>query len=364
MPPSPNLHVFIGTKAQYIKTSPLLRLLQHREISYNLIDSGQHAALSPGFRRELGVKAPDIVLQQRGTIKSVVEATAWMARYLFLIVFRPGFIRKSIFRGMRGICIVHGDTVSTLIAVLAAKRARLDVALIEAGLRSYNLLRPFPEELIRLVCMRLGDYLFAPSDWAYQNMVKMHLKGRMFNIEQNTNVEAVYYSLTQRQGTPESPYCLMTIHRVETVLRKRRLEHVVALAERIAETMPVRFVMHDSTRKKLEDFKFLDRVINNSNIKTSPLMAHAKFVSLLANAEFVVTDGGSIQEESFYLDIPCLVVRTETERQEGLGANVCMSDFDLRISLEFLDNYGKYRRGQRVENNHPSEKILDLLLRT
>lgn len=358
-------HVFIGTKAQYIKTAPLLRLMQKRGVSYNLIDSGQHAAFSPKLRKELGLKEPDMCLKSKGNIKTIKEVLLWFVRYMLFSLFNQSLIRKDIFGSRDGICIIHGDTPSTLLALILAKRAGLRVAHIEAGLRSFNVLRPFPEEIIRIICMHCSDYLFAPSDWAYQNIVRMHVKGKTFNVHQNTNVEALYYSLIQAPKThpPNIKYCLMTIHRVETILRKRRLRFIVELAERIAQRTVVFFVLHDPTRKKLQEFGWLERITTNSNIKVLGLIAHANFLSLLSGAEFVVTDGGSIQEESFYIDVPCLSMRTETERQEGIGANVQLSNFDQTTITRFLSGYTQLKRGKRVDNCQPSAKIFDILLR-
>lgn len=358
------LHVFIGTKAQYIKTAPLLRLMQKKGIEYNLIDSGQHSEFTSDLRKELDIKEPDVFLEQKGNIKSVTEVVFWFIRYLILAIFKPTFLRKEVFRERRGICIIHGDTPSTFIALILAKRAGLKIAHIEAGLRSYNIFKPFPEEIIRILCMIFSDYLFAPSDWAYENMVKMGVKGKKFNIRQNTNVEAMYYSLNKADKirAVDKEYCLMTIHRVETILRKKQLCFVVDIAEKIAKNLDVLFVMHAPTYKKLKEFGLLKRITKNDNIITSGLMDHSSFLNLLSNADFVITDGGSIQEESYYLDVPCLVMRTETERQEGIDSNVQVCDFSNDVIETFLLKYKQVKRGRRIENMQPSAQILKTLI--
>ena len=363
-PPHRPIYVFIGTKAQYIKTAPLLRLMQASGVPYFLIDSGQHAEFTPALRKELGVKEPDSSLRSEGNIRSVAQAVSWFARHLMLMMFRPRSLFREIFPHGPGICIVHGDTPSTLLALLLAKRAGMKVAHIEAGLRSFNMLRPFPEEMIRIICMRLGDLLFAPNQWAFDNMSAMRLKGKKFNLGQNTNVEALYYSLPQASSGAEArpPYCLMTIHRVETILSRKRLGFAVRLAERAAKTLQVIFVLHDPTRKKLEEFDLMSPLASNPAIRTPGLMDHAGFLDLLANAAYVVTDGGSIQEECHYLDVPCLVMRGETERRDGLGSNAVLSHFDEQSVEDFLRSYHRLRTGHRVENAEPSRRILDAVL--
>ena len=366
--PDRPIYVLIGTKAQYIKTAPLLRLMQANGVPYFLIDSGQHAELAPKLRKELGIKEPDRSLRAGGNITTVMEVVSWFTRYLAMMIFRPRSLFKTIFPNGRGICIVHGDTPSTLLALLLAKRAGMKVAHLESGLRSFNLLRPFPEEIIRIICMRLSDLLFAPSAWAFDNMTGMRLKGKKFNLEQNTNVEALYYSLAGSQAGAnveaggQSSYCLMTIHRVETILSRKRLDFVVALAERIAKSLRVVFVLHDPTRRKLEEFRLMNRIADHPNIRSPGLMDHAKFLNLLSRATYVVTDGGSIQEECHYLDVPCLVMRGETERREGLGGNVRLSHFDERSVEDFLANHQRLRTGHRVENIEPSRRILDAVV--
>jgi len=358
------IHVFIGTKAQYIKTAPLLRLMQEGGVPYRLIDSGQHAVFSSTLRKELGIKEPDAVLHSKGDIISVLQAVRWFSKYIMMLLFRPKTAHHEIFQDGNGVCIIHGDTPSTLLALLLAKRVGLKVAHIEAGLRSFNVFKPFPEEMIRMICMRHSDYLFAPSEWAFQNLVHLGIKGNIVNIGQNTNVEAMYYSLGRARAEPLVPekYCLMTIHRVETILSKSRLSFVVSLAERIADRMKVGFVLHDPTRRKLEEFGLEDRLTGNPNIKISGLINHSKFLAWLACADCVVTDGGSIQEECHYLGVPCLVMRSETERQEGIGSNALLCDFDDEIVNSFFSSYSSLRGGHRLENIEPSRRILETLL--
>jgi len=373
MPPPPSghsnkqkkniFHVFIGTKAQYIKTAPLLRLMQESGCDYNLIDSGQHAAFSPKLRKELGIKEPDFILESKGNIKTVKEALLWFLKYLSFGIFRRKFVQGEIFQGKKGICIVHGDTPSTLLALILAQRAGLKVAHIEAGLRSYNLLKPFPEEIIRIICMRRSDYLFTPSRWAHDNLIRMKVDGEIHDVEQNSNVEAMYYSLAKNSDVPSvnKKYCMITIHRVETILSKKRVMSIIGRIESISKWLHVVFIMHDPTRKKLEEYRSLDRIKNNSDISSYELMPHNHFLSLLTHAEFIITDGGSIQEESCYLDVPCLVMRSETERQEGIGENVMINGFDQSIFDVFIAGYGQMKKGKRVENMHPSQKMYDIL---
>jgi UDP-N-acetylglucosamine 2-epimerase (non-hydrolysing) len=357
------IDVFIGTKAQYIKTAPLLRLMTEQGLDYRLIDSGQHAAFAPPLRRSLGVKEPDICLANDGDIASVPAALFWMIKLMLTALFRPGYLRDEVFSVDSSYCVIHGDTPSTLIALLMAKRAGKRVAHLESGLRSYRWYHPFPEEMIRQLCARYCDLLFAPSDWAEENLRKMKVRGKIINIGQNTNVEAIHYSLEQAADSPDNgpPYALITLHRVETILSRSRLAFATSLIQELASERRVIFVLHPPTKRKLQDFGLMQTLSGLQNVQLEHLMDHGSFLVLLRDAEFVITDGGSIQEEAYYLDTPCLVLRSETERQEGLGGNAVMGHFDKNVIENFLQHYERYRSWQAISSKLPSKTVLDTL---
>ena len=354
----------IGTKAQYIKTAPLLRLLQARGIPYRLIDTGQHAVLTPRLREELGIKEPDFQFASPGNVKSTWEALRWAASIFRTIVLHPNYLKTRVFQSGTGFCVIHGDTPSTLLAALMAMRAGKTIVHIEAGLRSFNLLRPFPEEIIRIICMRTADLLFAPSAWAMENLKAMGVRGRCVQLTQNTNVEALYDALDRvdRIALPKPPYALMTLHRVETIFSRKRLEFVTNVAREIARNRKVFFVLHDPTIKKLHDFDLMRNLESADGITTLPLQDHSRFLAIMESADFIITDGGSIQEEAFYLDVPCLVMRTETERTEGIGNNVRLGQFDRPTIQAFSRDFQTLKRGIRVCNERPSEVILKVLV--
>jgi len=355
------LDIFIGTKAQYIKTAPLLRLLYNRGLKYHLIDSGQHADFSRELREELKVKEPEVKLRKGGDIKTIAQAAAWFLRWTFITIFSPGTLRNHIFSRDSIYCVIHGDTPTTLLSLFMAKRAGKKVAHLEAGLRSFNLLRPFPEEIIRIICMRYSDVLFAPSEWSVNNLTSMGVHGDIINIRQNTNVEAVYYSLekTREEQFYDKEFCLITLHRVETIFKKEKLIFILDILKNISETLNIIFVLHKPTKKKLDDFGLMSELQSIKNITIKSLVSHQEFLVMLSSCEFVITDGGSIQEEAFYLDVPCLIMRSETERKEGLDCNVRLSNFNKDQIMDFCDNYTTLKSGNRIENETPSRRILE-----
>lgn len=354
------LHVFIGTKAQYIKTAPLLRLMDARGVEYRLLDSGQHADLAVGLREELEVRAPDATFGGDGDVESMGQAVVWAARLASKLLHGRNRLLRDVFGGLGGVCVVHGDTPTTLITALLARRAGLRVAHLEAGLRSGRLLHPFPEEIVRILVMRIADLLFAPHDRARRNLEEMGVRGTVVPLPANTTLESLRHALGELKAPGDGP-AVVTSHRVENLTRARRLRQLVGHVCDVAEREPVIFVAHGPTRRALRS-SGLDGELRRAGVDLRPLARHREFVALLARARFVITDGGSIQEECFYLGVPTLLWRKRTERPEGVGRNAVLSGYDAETVRAFLEAPEEHRRRPVKTDVRPSEVILDTLL--
>ena len=351
------IHVFIGTKAQYIKLSPLLRLMRDSGVPHRLIDSGQHAELAALMRAELGVDDPDVRLGGDRDVDSVPQALRWtlgVARGLA----SGSRLRREVFAGRGGVCVVHGDTPTTLLSALMAKRAGLAVAHVEAGLRTHRWLHPFPEEIIRVAVGRLADVLFAPGPAAAANLDRAGVKGRVVVSSGNTvleSVRALSPGAGGGHGAGAGP-AVVTMHRVENLHRRARLRGLVDLVEGLARSGPVRWVMHGPTERALAG-KLRDRLAG-AGVELTGLVAHDRFLAMLADARFVITDGGSIQEECALLGTPTLLWRARTDRADGLGVNVVLSRYDPAVVGDFLADPDRWRRPARVPEVSPSAEIL------
>jgi len=359
------IHIMIGTKAQFIKMAPIMQELDRRAIRFNFIDTGQHAGITGDLLEQFRLRGPDIRLRAETTsITRLSEALSWAARSVGRSALKPGDIRRNIFRNEKGICLIHGDTLTTLLSLLFARRCGIKVAHVEAGLRSFNLLDPFPEEIIRLIAMQYSDILFAPSVWAFENLKKMSYEKKTVHAGGNTIIDTLRFAMSQNGGKrPSEPYVVVTIHRVETLYSKSRLKAVVGLLERIGRERKILFVLHEPTQKKLSSLGLYAKLENMSSVELMPLQPYLTFVNLLAGADFIVTDGGSIQEESYYLNIPCLIMRTRTERPEGMGENARLAGFDGdKIDHFFASLSALRRRESSFENLHPSVMIVDHLI--
>ena len=359
-PAAPVVCAFIGTKAQYIKTAPVLHALEAAGVPYRLVDSGQHAALAAGMRADLGLREPDVRLGGSADVTTIGGAVRWAAGLSTLLLSRKR-LRARVFGPSARLCLVHGDTPSTLLATLLARRAGLRVAHLEAGLRSRSLLHPFPEELIRLVVMRLAHVLFAPGDEAVANLAAMRLRrdARVVAVGGNTSADAVA-RLDLAAGSGTGPG-VVTMHRVENLHRRSTVEGFVALVERIAARWPVRFVVHGPTGDTLTKAGAWPR-LDAAGVQRDDLLAHHEFVALLAAAPLVVTDGGSIQEECALLGVPTLLWRARTERPDGIGANVVLSRYDSAVIEGFLADPERLRRPPTPRPQvSPSARIAEVI---
>jgi UDP-N-acetylglucosamine 2-epimerase (non-hydrolysing) len=313
-----------------------------------------------GMRKDLGIREPDHSFGSGSDITTIRGAVLWSLSLVRHLWSRRR-LRDEVFGGGGGICVVHGDTPSTLLSMLMAKRAGLKVAHLEAGLRSGDLLNPFPEEAIRIVVMRWADLCYAPTAEDEANLRAMRRHGKIVPLESNTSVEAVRFALGElADGKGEGP-AVVTMHRVENLRSKARVEGFIETVAKVRRNHPVTFVVHGPTQGVLERNGAVER-LREMGIEMVPLVPHDEFLRMVAAAPLVVIDGGSIQEECGYLGVPTLLWRDATERSHGVGRNVVLSHHDQRVVDEFLASPETYRFEPDRSASSPSRQILDSLL--
>ena len=363
-PDRPLIQVVFGTKAEAIKLAPVLAELDRRGVAYRLVETGQHGAFLPGLRAELGLRVPDVALGGDRDADTVARAALWGAR-LGLRLLSGRRLRNEVFGGLGGVCLVHGDTPSTLLATLMARRAGLRVAHLESGLRSGSWRHPFPEELIRLAVMRLAHVLFAPDAAAVANLESLvaegRVRGRVVATSANTGAEALRGALGAAGGvgTAGSGPVVTTMHRVENLHDDVRFEGFLSLLGRLEK--PAVFVVHPPTDAVLSD-RGGRALVEALGVETSGLVPYGEFVAMLAAAPYVVTDGGSIQEECARLGVPTLLWRDRTERPDGLGENVVLARYDEAVVGAFLADPQAWRRPVALGDEEPSVQVVDVLV--
>jgi len=360
---TPLIQVLFGTKAEAIKLAPVLTEMDKRGVPYRLVETGQHGGFLPGLRVELGLREPDVCLGGDRDADTVARAVIWGIR-LAQRLASARRLRDEVFGNRDGVCLVHGDTPSTLLSALMARRAGLRVAHLESGLRSHSWRHPFPEELIRVAVMRLAHVLFAPDGDAVANLEALvaegRVRGRVVATSANTGVEALRSALGPvGPGVAGSGPVVATMHRVENLHDDARFEGFLALLGRLAR--PAVFVVHPPTEAVLSD-RGGRAVVEDMGVATSGLVPYGEFTAMLAAAPYVVTDGGSIQEECARLGVPTLLWRDRTERPDGIGANVVLARYDDDVVGAFLADPQALRRPVALGDERPSAEVVDVLV--
>jgi UDP-N-acetylglucosamine 2-epimerase (non-hydrolysing) len=336
------IHIVLGTKAQLVKMAPVMVRLRERGAPYRLVHTGQHQRTMDEMLEEFHLPAPDVVLHRGRDVVSLPQ----MALFAAKLLVRGLFARRAIFGDDRhGLVLVHGDTLSTLVGALLGRVAGLRVGHVESGLRSGDWFHPFPEEITRLLVARLSHILYCPGAWAIDNVAR--LAAEKIDTGANTLADTLALASSHVRRTdhvPEEAFALVSLHRYENIFDRARLARLVGLVEEIAEERRLLFILHPPTERRLQRTGLYARLAANSRIELRPRYTYFDFVALLLRADFVVTDGGSIQEESSYIGIPCLLLRRATERREGIGANVVISHYDENVIRSFARDAAGYRR--------------------
>ncbi|UXY15620.1 UDP-N-acetylglucosamine 2-epimerase [Chitiniphilus purpureus] len=306
----------LGTRAQLIKTAPVALACHELGLRTEMLWTGQHRETIDDLLADFGLQDLEKeALYQGPEVNSIGRVAPWAWQ-----CFRSSRQSHRMLFARYGVIVTHGDTFSTVLAAWLGRKSGIPVAHIEAGLRSFNLLNPFPEEINRLLTFRWSDIAYHPGEWAGNNLHRYKWLERI-DTGQNTIVDAVRLALgDELLEPPEQPYAVCSIHRFENIFFTGRLKSIIAAIEAAAEQVPIRFVLHSATRKRLEATGLLQRLQAHPGIELLDRMGYFKFVRLLAGARFVITDGGSNQEELSLLQVPTLIMRDHTERQEGLGS--------------------------------------------
>ena len=304
----------VGARPQFIKAAPVSRQLrqEHQEI---LVHTGQHydENMSAVFFDELDIPSPDHHLgvgsgphgAQTGSMLERIEQV--------LLAEQPDWV------------LVYGDTNSTLAGALAAAKLHIPVAHVDAGLRSFN--RAMPEEINRLVADRLSDVLLCPSQTAVDNLAAegivhgVYLIGDVMAdalqgaVERGRNHSAIL----DRLGLVEVGYLLATVHRAENTDDPDRLRRILAAFMEVAE--PVVFPIHPRTRGRLAELgRAFEQQLTESGVRLIEPVGYQDMVLLEAAARLILTDSGGVQKEAYWLGVPCITLRDETEWVETVEA--------------------------------------------
>lgn len=252
------------------------------------------------------------------------------------------------------IVLVHGDTTTTLAASLSAFYAKIPVGHVEAGLRTFNKMYPFPEEINRVVADAVSSFYFAPTQRSFDNIMRENSERKNVYLTGNTVIDALLYTVNNHPSDMEGidldenlRTVLLTSHRRENF--GEPLKNICFAVKTLIEKNPdIQVVYPVHLNPNVRNVVFAE-LGNIDRVKLIDPLDYAPFATLMKKSYLILTDSGGVQEEAPSLGKPVLVLRNETERPEAVSAGTVKlvgTDIDRIISTaqELLDSEEKYRQ--------------------
>lgn len=305
------LALIVGARPNYMKAAPLMRQLQQRPARFTplLIHTGQHydEKLSALFFDQLGLPEPDLNLgvgsgthgAQTGRLMTELERAFEQIRPDMVVVF--------------------GDVNSTMAAALVAAKVPIPVVHVEAGLRSFD--PAMPEEVNRIVTDRLSQLLFVSDPAGLVNLRREGANADDMYYVGNIMIDSLvaHRAASERSdilsqlGLSAGGYGVLTMHRPSNVDDSAHLESLLWAVHEASRNIPMVFPCHPRTRNEIARLG-ARREDDQSRLRLVEPLGYLDFLQLQANARFVITDSGGVQEETTWLGVPCLTIRHSTER--------------------------------------------------
>lgn len=330
--------IVAGARPNFMKVAPICREMRKRGISYKFLNTGQHhdPSLSDVFFKELGLGRPDYNLEVGSGTHAQTTARVMERSEPIISQLKPRCV------------IVVGDVNSTLAISMTATKLHVPIAHVEAGLRSHDW--KMPEEINRIVTDRVSNLLLTPSPDADENLKKEGFAKQRIVRVGNVMIDSLVYTLGKKSLSnfiKKSNFLLMTFHRPSNVDSLKGLKKLLNFLEQSARLLPIQLPLHPRTKVQLEKFKLTKAAQAIQGLELLPPLSYSDFVQRMQHATAVVTDSGGIQEETSYLGIPCLIMRTTTERPICIskGTSELMGeDYDkAHIRLRSIVKSGKVK---------------------
>jgi len=347
----------LGTRPEVIKLAPLIRSCVLQKIPFEIIATGQHYedVMFSDFWKELGLPK----IQYQFVIPKNQHSLIVFANLINQLTTL--WTKKS---AQKRIVLVQGDTNSTLVGAIVAKKLGLKLVHLESGFRSGN--KNQPEEINRILVDELSDLNFAMDQAALSELKKLGFKlaKNLFFVE-NTSFESADYILkkiSKKIVVPSEPYVILTIHRAETVTNPKRMNEIIKYYFQLQKRYKVIWVVHPRTRD----------ILKKNNVLFVEPMGHGEFLAHLNSALIIISDSGGIVTEAKLLDKPLVILRKETEYQSIIQENrATLVSPDLsskkmyKLSLEFLKRFqGESSTRKKFQFNKKNTNfILDRILK-
>jgi UDP-N-acetylglucosamine 2-epimerase (non-hydrolysing) len=354
----------VGARPNFMKVAPLHRAFsKNKNIVSKIVHTGQHfdASMSDVFFNQLELPKPDYFLGVGSGTHTELTAKIMSAFEPILLSENPDLV------------LVVGDVTSTLACALVAVRNNIKVAHVESGLRSGD--RSMPEEINRLLTDQISDFLFITESGAEHNLLKENIAREKIFFVGNCMIDSLKHYLPKANLSPVlqqlnlSPreYLVMTMHRPSNVDSFQGLSQIIEILNAVTQKIKVVFPIHPRTRNKLKEFGMLDQLISNENIVITEALGYIEFIAIMNQSKLILTDSGGIQEETTFLQIPCLTFRSSTERPVTVevGTNILMSDLNVNKTIQAVNEIllGNIKAGKipTLWDGFAAERIMEIL---
>lgn len=328
----------IGTRAEAIKILPIAKELERRRLHYSVISTGQHDLREFRFRNFKELNPPT---GTSGTFRSSLGGLQFSVANVFKLV--------PLLRG--SIVIVQGDTMTTAAGAVAGRLAGATVCHVESGLRTGDLMQPYPEEASRVIADKFSNLHFAPTKRAARatRTHSTYLVG-------NTVIDSIR---ARKLKVSDKDFVIFSIHRQENIKDAEVLAKLAAMVEKTAMKRRIKFVLSQNTKARLGKAGLLGKIEENCEIL--PVLPYEKFLPLLASCTAVVSDSGGLAEECAFLKKPLVIFRKKTERMESVEHGYAFLGFDADLE-KFVKNFRP--RGKNIYGDGTAaKKIVDVLER-
>jgi len=355
----------VGARPNFMKVAPLHRAFSAYKdrVSHLIVHTGQHYdySMSDAFFKDLEMPQPAYFLGAGSGTHAEQTARIILEFEKVLIKEKPDFV------------IVVGDVNSTIACSLTSVKLGIATAHVEGGLRSGD--RTMPEEINRLATDAICDYCFVTEYDAEENLKKEGFPEDRIFFTGNTMIDSQHYAMAKAKesqilddyGLNKKDYVLVTLHRPSNVDNKEQLAMLIDVFKYIGFHKKIVFPAHPRTTKNIKNFRLESAANDMKNLLIKEPVGYIDFLSLTMNSAFVITDSGGIQEETTALGIPCITLRTTTERPITceIGTNeLVMPDFDKIIRAIDKVLSGSHKKGDipKYWDGRAAERIAKIIV--
>ncbi|MES2765714.1 MAG: UDP-N-acetylglucosamine 2-epimerase (non-hydrolyzing) [Bacteroidota bacterium] len=352
----------VGARPNFMKVAPIDRAFKKYsdKVEHLIVHTGQHydAKMSDAFFQDLEMPEPAVFLGIGSGSHADQTAKVIMGFEKVCLDLKPDLV------------IVVGDVNSTIACTLTAVKLEIPVAHVEAGLRSGD--RKMPEEINRLATDAICDYCFVTEESGMKFLKESHFPEDKTFFVGNTMIDSQHFALAKAEesnvlkeiGIEAGKYVLVTLHRPSNVDEPEQLQTVLKVLAELSQHRAVVFPVHPRTRKNIESFGLNELL---KNVHFIDAQGYIDFLALMKNADFVLTDSGGIQEETTALKIPCITVRTTTERPVTceIGTNILIEPTADAMKTAIDNMLNKPRKAGAIPpmwDGRAAERITEIIV--